>query len=227
MTGGYTEMGGMPPFLEKINPHVRWQRCFPTKMKPKGKFSRNESAPRVEQRGITGKSLVENMLSRLQKYYRSHDYDYFLLIDDLDCRFNGDGDQYESWKLELSDQVNKALERETNTEVLFASPEIEAWFVADWENSFGKEYRTLSHPLKSKLKIEQGKNFWNSPESYGGALVNGSCEFKLSETIQRALSETPNNQTCRYSKRTNGAAMLGRIEPGHVAHVCRLYFAPV
>src|SRR5690606_12430655 len=113
-----------------------------------------------------------------------------------------------------------ALRRKVNFEVLFASPEIEVWFVADWANSFEKEYpKRYHHPLGIKVN-EIIKDYVKSIEQFGEPLENGSCKYKLSEIIHSGFSDY-----VRYSKKVNGGSMLKRIRPEVVEKMCRIYFS--
>jgi len=223
-TGGYTEVGGIQYFLEKINPNIQWERCFPTALKPNPKFKRIDSAPCSEHSGVTGNDLVQKMLERIRhpSFEHDHRYDYILLIDDLDCRFYSKTNQDINEEIiDIAGQVEAALGRKVNFKALFASPEVEVWFVADWTESFGKEYPKYQHRLRTIVN-RIIRNYISNIEQFGEPLENGSCKYKLSEIIQNGFSSY-----VRYSKRINGGSMLKRIRPEVVERMCRIYFSDV
>ncbi|TCP57725.1 hypothetical protein EV586_102169 [Tumebacillus sp. BK434] len=220
-TGGYTETGGMDQFLHKVNDQVTWKRCFPAVTKPSPKLKRPDPTPVVSHNGITGEQLVTQMIDRLQKY--GCDYDCILFIDDADCRFDGDLEAYQKWVEELQAQINRTLRREVPLYVLLASPEIEGWFLADWGNGFGKEYKQIKHALHAEIKKMFGDDAsFSNLEHYGGPLANGACTSKISSQIQDIVTLCGD----RYSKKSNGSAMLKQIVPNVVAQTCTAYFAP-
>jgi hypothetical protein len=226
-TAGHTEAGGIDRFLRRIDEgtDVRWERCFPAVQKPGPKLHR--PAPKQGE-GTTGERLVAEMLARLGKYHRTGSkdaLDVVLFIDDADCRFEGDPAKLVAWTAEHTEAVRSAIGTpSTPFIVLFASPEIEAWFLADWEQGFGHEYAHLcgeEKHLRSHVDALLGEAAGNI-EHYGGGYVNGACANKLSEKLQALvlrLGET-------YSKRTHGQDMLRRIRPAKVAEVCGFCFRP-
>lgn len=231
-TGGYTETGGIKSFLEKINPNVYWERCFPTVDKPCLVRGRMNSTPVASYNGITGPALVEMMYNRLSKYYKNSEFDGFLMIDDLDCRYQSCLTEDINLFVEThSNEVQKILERQVGVYVLFASPELEAWFIADWNNSFAKQYpRSVVYNIQEKLKRDIIKDHWdNNLELFGGAFVNGGCESKISTEIQNAFTLVGIDEQKRvyaYSKRNEGVDMLKRIEPEQVSSKCNICFSP-
>lgn len=230
-SGGYTETGAIQFFLEKINPSIRWKRCFPTALKPSAKKGRKEPIPISSHSGVSGIDLVEQMLQRLKhpNFEWDQKYDFILMIDDMDCRFEGQdiADVFQSI-IRLNDKVNQCIGRQIDFDFLFAAPEIESWLVMDWSHSFAKEYPKLEIELRLRLKKMLSKHF-ECIEGYGGPLVNGGCENKLSDLISEHLTNIQLDRRLdfkyTYSKRINGCSMLQRIRPEEVEKKCRLYFA--
>lgn len=223
-TAGHTEAGGMQRFLRRIDPDVDWVRCFPAISKPGPKLGR--PAPRHKQ-GLSGGALVEEMLSRLKTYHQVSSpgaLDVVLLIDDADCRFD-DVAAWQAWQEDRTADVAKALGDSNRPFVaLFASPEVEAWFLADWEHGLGAQYGRLpsgDKHLRSRVEDLLGRPI-DDVESYGGRRLNGTCEHKLSEKLQNLLLLLGE----AYSKGTQGQDMLLRIEPAKVAERCDRYFRP-
>jgi len=231
-TGGYTEIGAINSFLEKINPNIYWERCFPTADKPRLAIGRMNSTPIASYSGITGSDLTEMMYDRLSKYYKHSDFDGFLLIDDLDCRYHSNLAAGIDLFIEThSDNVQKILEKQVAFYVLFASPEVESWLLADWNNSFAKQYpQSVAYKVQERLKKDIIKEYWdNNLELYGGAFVNGGCESKISSEIQDTFSLVGLDEQERvysYSKRNEGVDMLRRIEPMQVGRKCNICFLP-
>ena len=227
-TGGYTEIGSIQGFLERINKNIKFVRCFPIANKVCLKRGRMASTPVRSQNGITGDNLVNEMKQKLI-HLDSKLFDLFLLIDDMDCRFKKDGaPSFDEWVRDLKQQISAIIGTEVSFEALLASPEIEAWFLADWNNTFASEYRYIKDHLRYLISKSDIDEFIDNIEEYGGTYLNGSCSIKLSNRIQEILlsESTPRNQYL-YSKRIHGVGMLARLAPENVAERCRLYFAPV
>lgn len=242
-SAGHTEAGGMDAFLRKLAPHVHWQRCFPAVSKPAPKLGRPHAVPSTEHSGTTGQQLVERMLDCLQRHHRGRacQLDFVLLIDDADCRFASTVDARAArteWEAELTRQVRQYTDRPTlGFYVLLASPEIEAWLMADWENGFGRAFPDASISLRQHFETcVLPPLSWDRMEEFGGRLIGGSCETKLSRKIAESFDISADCQ-CRpplreriqrqagkvpisYSKRIDGPAMLKRIEPSVVARRC-------
>lgn len=225
-TAGHTEAGGMQVFLARIEPlRATWERCFPAVVKPGPKLGRAVPKARA---GLTGHDLVQEMLGRLAKYHRSGmpgALDLVVFIDDADCRFADEVTQLQPWLLDRGREVSAAVQNDRIPFVaLFASPEVEAWLLADWEEGIGREHKRLSTGEKSlRAHVEEllGGPL-DTVEAYGGGLVNGSCRHKLSERLQSLLIRLG----AGYSKSIDGTALLRRIRPDKVADVCQVYFRP-
>lgn len=262
-TVGHTEVDGLPGFLRKLHPEIEWERCFPSRgtLAPRPVRSDRADPNRPRQGpgtdGMTGARLVEEMLQRLRAYKRGPncDLDVVLLVDDADCRFHcssdcrahGPGDclslgaddrdaRYKEWVAKLSAEVREATgKKDLVFCAMLAFPEVEAWFVADWRNGFGRTFRGLSEALHEHVKrCLLSPLTWERVGEFGGALKNGSCEHKLSEQLQaafvqpasacqckppllQAVAALPEDVPRRYSKKNDGADMLKRIEPEVVA----------
>lgn len=183
------------------------------------------------------------MLERIEKYYSGTacDFDVVLLIDDADCRFQAPDKDAAAWVEKHGALVRKAAARpELRFLALFASPEIETWLLADWEQSFGEEYRTIVGDLLAHLAAGiLGPQPWTTLEDYGGGYEEErkSCRRKLSDDLNSVLAQlaTQAAQVGRdvpqglytYSKKTNGPRMLQRIRPTEVAKLCATHFEPV
>jgi hypothetical protein len=153
-SGGYTETGGIDQFLKNLRSDIEWVRCFPAHDKPAPKLKKHLREPAKKHGGVTGKSLVDRMLERLRQQYADDHFDLVLFIDDVDCRFNDasgvfDKQRFDAYRANLESQVREAKgEPLLRFLALLASPEIEAWLLADWERGFGK----LSTDLQKALE---------------------------------------------------------------------------
>ena len=78
-TGGYTELGGIKIFLQKIN-NLDYQLLVPARKKlpKKTKIKSVDS-------GLTGKTLFDRIKERV-KLNKYKDIEVLIIIDDGDCR---------------------------------------------------------------------------------------------------------------------------------------------
>lgn len=233
----------MHEFLRKIAPDVEWQRCFPAVSKPAPKIGRPHAEPQDRHAGATGRQLVDAMLRQLQEHWRGAacNLDLVLLIDDADCRFAGAKDpsaEQTRWDGVLAQRVREAAgKQELGFYSLLAWPEIEAWLLTDWDNSFATQYRQVAPSLRQHIAAcVLRPHAWEQVEQFGGRLKDGSCEHKLSARIQEAfidktgcacrppfldrVNQRTDGTPLAYNKRIDGAAMLKRIQPDRVAQDC-------
>ncbi len=242
-TSGHTEAGGMHQFLQQLRPDIEWHRCFPAFDKPGPKLRKHT----ICQTGTTGQTLIDLMLERLEKFYRGHDcfFDLVLLIDDADCRLL---DPEQRLATRISALTKEVQEKTRNANLQFiallASPEIESWLLADWDEGFGKQYQPIAHELRALLQSEQylSPAPWTDIENYGGPYRSEShcCTNKLSEVLiggalaelaMRATAKTSHSNNgdydpsaYQYSKKVHGPAMLRRVRADKIALVCTQYF---
>lgn len=234
-TAGYTEVGGLDVFLPKINPHVQWDRCFPTVDKPAPKLGRQRPVPTAAHNGVTGQALVDAMIDRLRRFHRGANLmDAVLLVDDADCRFEGVAKEgYDAW---MDDTARAVREAAASPDLpffaLFASPEVECWFVADWGFGFGGHVgKEWSHVLKRRVDVlldEAGCR--DQIEAYGCPSCGQSCTHKLSDRIVEILADEGFRASSEgaarpsYSKRLHGSTLLRHVRPEQIDRLCRLYF---
>ena len=137
---------------------------------------------------------------------------------------------------------------------LYASPEIESWFIADWENGFNYLYcKTgivndvevnarifFTHHLRQYIEKEILKDYSSDIEKYGhingkyvklsDQLINAiqvdSKEYikKLTGTNEQYVEQIVNSRCLYYSKKLHGETMLKNILPENVAKACSNYF---
>lgn len=257
ITGGWTECGAMQSFLKKINSRLDYQQRCPHKPKYQ---KRNASLPiplteiRGGHSGLTGSDLVKYLKRDLRKYADTlRTYCAILLEDDRDKR---SPEVLDSEKIQLQREIKDTLGKDIPLIVFWASPEIEAWFLADWEHSFGRHYGPEGQGLLSSnnnyyfsccFKKYVHKNvlqqFTNCIEDYGffdneyiklsNALIQ-ALEYDFPQILSvmekteaiSAICECYTRRVLRYSKKIDGDAMLRALTPEKVAQHCITYFKP-
>jgi hypothetical protein len=245
-SGGHTETGGLLEFLRKLEPDVEWMRRLPAVRKPSPKLELDAPGPAQPDSGVTGEDLVDRMIERLAQFPLEHDCGCILIVDDADCRFTeDDAVSFDAWRAGVAQRIARAVGRKVSVHVLLASPEIEAWLVSDWEESFGHEYPAIEVALRRhlrKCRLQAHGRDRPTIEAYGGRRVNDGCERKLSDDLARAVHDGGRCSSCRatpagasgdaggpaliYSKRYHASAMLKRIRPERVREHCVALFAP-
>lgn len=250
-TGGYTELNAMKLFMKKINDRVEYIQLCPTGSRKSKDAIRRRHTENIEigQNGLTGASLISYVLNFVEKNrFKEEAYDAILIEDDKDDRFlfpNSDGTatiDKDGWERFYKDVRKRLEEKCPNIPILLflAAPEVEAWFLSDWENSFGKVYSDrLTAPQNHYFSIRFRKyineqiitpKYSSAIEEYG---YFDSRYRKLSEEIQTALAErdffadyTPSfeHDPIRYSKRVEGETMLEELDPQIVSQHCTSFF---
>jgi hypothetical protein len=157
--GGEAEVRGFFPFLDKTFPGCRFERKTPVSRKPGPKFNKPSG------QGRTGKSLIEQIKEELPLALKAepNKCDLILVFDDLDCR-----DAQEEKRKILEDEIPKILECADIQKIVgFAAPEIEAWIIADWNNSIAKhpDFRGRHERMRWWLSTQKKVPFDN-PESF-------------------------------------------------------------
>lgn len=256
ITGGWTECGYMTQFLKKINGNFEYMQRFPRKnIGKKGKERKN-----FEVKGTTGTELIKKAYADMRKHKEIlRNYSAILIEDDMDEHYFKQGtnerdyDEIEVRKAEITAEIRNILGKENmSVFFLYALPEIESWFVADWDNTFGKEYVLKLANMNSYFSITFRnyvvKNVLtdvypvNNIENYG--LFYGQYK-KLSDELILAfqkysyedsgvknnavynvkINELIKKNELRYSKKEEGINMLRRLSPDKTALVCGRYFA--
>ena len=150
ITGGWTECGSMTRFLRKINYNLDYRQRFPERTI--GKKGKSRKFLKIQ--GETGEALLKIAYDDMRKHSEElHEYNAILIEDDLDDQFFiqdktiRDYGELEKRKLEITQEIRKILKKnDMPVFFLYAIPEIEAWFIADWENTLEEEYKArLKH----------------------------------------------------------------------------------
>lgn len=252
-TGGYTELTAMKLFMKKINPNIDFIQLCPIRGRSNKEQIRNRKTRHTEaihslQNGLTGDALINYIKDFIkQSRFQDEEYDAILIEDDKDNRFMDrlpDGTanlnlvEWDLFKDNVEQQL-KAVCPDIQIIFFFAAPEVESWFLADWENSFAKIYKDQFNAEENNyFKVVFRKyindnvltqRYRNSIESYG--YFNGKYN-KLSEEIQKALDGADfwkcmlqlEEKTIHYSKRIQGKEMLEEINPEIVFQHCTCFF---
>lgn len=243
ITGSWTEAGAMTLFLKRINNNYEYVQCFPNKPK----FKRGLTG---DTNGFTGDKLIEEMLRRIQLYKEQYaNYSAFIVEDDLDCRFfNKSDQQISNYKSQIQTKVNSIMGREVPIIFLYASPEIEAWFLSDWSNTFSKIYRNdfFINRLRAYIDSKVIKEYWEKGiENYG--IINGQYvklsdqiidaikmgvreeiqkEFEGKQMSKKVLQALYDSKELYYSKRDHGDQMLRYLSPENLLIKCNCFFSP-
>jgi hypothetical protein len=228
-SAGYTETGGLDAVLRRVAPDVTWERCFPAVDKPAPKIGRPLPTPVAAHSGVTGEALVKRIIDHFDDY-DALPYDAILIVDDADCRFCGLADDpAPGWRDAVVARLRGARRWvDRPVFVLFASPEVEAWLLADWNNTFARYYPDVQVWMRRRL-LALGLD---DLERYGCPRRGSSCTRKLSEDLVAAIdvvdgaTDPPPGPVPRYSKRTDGPWMLRCVDPDVVAAACAWLFAP-
>lgn len=253
LTCGYTEAGTMQSFLKKINNNYEYKQYLPNKTRKKKGDSKTIN-PSIS--GLTGDALLTKNYDILEKHKTEISECAAILIeDDLDARFaNFSNEEIEKYNENIKTNVCTKLECDIPIFLLYASPEAESWFIADWENGFNYLYRDngivndvetnaktfFTHNLKQYIEKNVLKEYCNNIEQYGifnekyiklsdqliKAIQFDSKEYikQLTGTNKRYVDQIVNSRCLYYSKKLHGDIMLRNILPENVAKGCFNYF---
>lgn len=211
--GGETEVRGLIPFLKRICSDHSYERKSPVRQKP------GPRAPIGLGHGRTGKSLgqqIEKLLS--ESLVRGERCDLILIIDDLDCH---DPNARRALFHSSIEKVDNAAD--IDNFVAFASPEIESWIIADWDNSIAADpgFQGSHIRMRHWLSTQRAVPF-DRPETFGSFdEAKDSCHDKLSDAI--IDSSLHCCARSRYSKGIHTVRFLGQISPEVVSGKCPLF----
>lgn len=253
LTCGYTEAGAMQFFLKKMNSRYEYKQYLPNKtIKKKG----DAKTMKRQISGLTGGALLEKIYEILEKHKDEIGRCKAVLIEnDLDGRFHGyDDEKIEKYKKQIIHKVHEKLEKEIPVFILYASPEAESWFLADWKNGFEYLYCNsgvvtdvehnaklfFSHQLKYYLDEYVLKEYSECIEEFGwsgdryiklsnqiiDAVQTGAKEYisKIPGGNKHYIKQIVESRDLYYSKKLHGDRMLRNIQPDAVADKCRKYF---
>ena len=214
--GGESEVRGLIPFLENSFKDHTFQRKSPIRRKPGPHPPKEEPAPKEPGYGRTGKSLAEQLAKLLFESLKGKEgCDLILVVDDLDCH---DPDE----RRELFGKAMTRVEGAAGIPnfVGFASPEIEAWIIADWDSTIAKnpDFRGCHQEMRHWLSAQRSVRF-DSPETFSQFDPDkNSCRDKLSDAIVDSSKHC--SARAPYSKATHTARFLRQISPEVVSGKC-------
>ena len=146
--------------------------------------------------------------------------DLILVFDDLDCRDS------QSQKSKILSEISKIPEcADIEKFVGFVAPEIEAWIIADWNNSIAKnsDFRGRQERMRWWLSAEKNVPF-DSPESFSEYdREKDCCREKLSEALIESSVYQAERHNTRFSKGLHTPLLLREIDPNEVQKKCPLF----
>ncbi|MEC4853335.1 MAG: hypothetical protein SAJ12_20330 [Jaaginema sp. PMC 1079.18] len=213
--GGEAEVEGLIKFLKRNFPQKNFERYLPIrKKKPK---------PNKQTRGYghTNESLIVQIQETLiQAIDNNPNFcESILILDDLDCR------NVQTQRSNFLQSIANIDEcREIDVFVGFASPEIEAWIVADWDNSIARhpDFRRRHNRMRHWLSTQRNVNF-RKPESFSEYDPQKDC---CSEKLSKALIESTQFLEDRkknfpiYSKGSHTPDLLLMVEAEIIQQRC-------
>jgi hypothetical protein len=216
--GGEAEVRGFFPFLAKTFPGCRFERKTPVRNKPGPKPNKASGE------GRTGKSLIEQIKQELPLALKAepNKCNLILVFDDLDCRDS------ETQKSKILSEISKIREcADIEKFVGFAAPEIEAWIIADWNNSIAKnsDFRGRRHERMRWWLSTQRKVSFENPEAFSEYdAEKDCCREKLSEyLIESSVQDELDRDKARFSKGDHTPLLLSEIDPNEVQKKCPLF----
>jgi len=215
--GGEAEVKGLIPFLAK-NFNCEFERKMPPRRRPGPRPNKGSPA-----HGLTGKSFVRHFNEQLKAALaRGETCDMILVIDDLDCR---DPDEQEQYFSQAIDSIPCAADSERC--IGFAAPELEAWLIADWDNTFAKDvdFRAVHKRMQLWLIYDYDEDIkisFDAPETFSTYdLDRDTCQEKLSDAIIDSARE--NGSRNPYSKAIHTPRLLAKVNPETVSNKCPLF----
>lgn len=223
--GGESELGeregnirGIVHFFAKHFPDFDFHRITPVRNKRTPDRVKPNAA--IDALGKTGDAFVKQIKAKLEDKIKYQSLpDAILILDDLDCSCHVE-------KKSLFDntvnQAGNGAFKETRRIIGFAAPELEAWVIADWENTIAKhiDFRENDKAMQHWLS-NNGVSF-DTPETFSFYDESkNSCHDKLSDLLIE--SSIQKNQTA-YSKAKHTPFLLhDSLKPEVVARKCPVF----
>ncbi len=214
---GDGKTGGLITFLTNIFPGCKFERKTPIRQKPGPKPNKSMSY------GRTGQSLIEQIQEQLPIALKEkrNQCDLIFVLDDLDCR------NPETQKQKILESLSKIPNCDGIPILIgFAAPELEAWIIADWDNSIAKlpAFRGRQQRMRWWLSTQANISFDN-PESFSEYdSQRDCCQDKLSEAlIQSSIQDKTDRHKRRFSKGYHTSELLKMIDANEVKKKCPLF----
>jgi hypothetical protein len=220
--GGDAEVRGLFPFLDKTFPGCRFERKTPVRSDKPGPKPNKPSS-----QGRTGESLIEQIKEELPLALKAepNKCDLILIFDDLDCRDS----QKQKEKIDkIWPEISKKIPECADIKKIvgFAAPEIEAWIIADWNNSIAKhsDFRGRHERMRWWLSTQRKVSF-DTPESFSEDYAEKDCcREKLSKAlIESSVQDEVDRDKARFSKGYHTPLLLREIDPNEVQKKCPLF----
>lgn len=228
LTCGYTEAGAMQAFLKKINDNYEYRQYLPNKTIKKKGDSKTIS-PKIS--GLSGSALLEKVYTIIKNHtVEIAQCSGILIEDDLDGKFHDMAtSNIESYINSIKENIYSIIGNPIPIFILYASPEIESWFIADWDNGFGYIYNSSGcvtdienygffNQIYYKLSDQIIEAIQSDVKAYISALPNTNKLYSEQISSSRDLY---------YSKKLHGDRMLRNLDPSIIANKCRHFFFPV
>ncbi|MEO5378397.1 MAG: DUF4276 family protein [Magnetococcus sp. DMHC-6] len=219
--GGHTELIGFVKFFKKYFPNHTFERQLPVRPRgPLPKRDNNECPPLPKKNGMghTGKGLEIKIKKRLTEFQtRGLELKPILVIDDLDCRF------YDTAYKGLLKAVVDVIGTQDQTIIGFAAPEVESWFIADYDGTFGKHPKFKAIHKDMRYCLSNNKIDFKKPESFSklNEKTKISCQDKLSEAIADAFKRCHNKEkNLTFSKKDDSPELLNMADPSIIQSKC-------
>ena len=215
--GGESEVRGLIPFLEKNFPGCSFDRKTPVRQKPGPKPNKAVSY------GRTGQSLIEQIKEELPIALKleANKCNLILVFDDLDCR------DPVTQRQKILQEISKIPEcADIEKFVGFAAPELEAWIIADWNNSIAKHLDFKGRHERMRWWLSTQSNIpFDNPESFSEYdSKRDCCREKLSDAlINSSIQHEDDREKPRFSKSLHTPLLLLTINPPIVQQKCPLF----
>lgn len=223
--GGEAEATGLVRFLERHFPPHLFVRQTPAIRKPGPKPKPDyKPIPRLQKPGLTGESLAEEIARRLPQAFQQGQADLLLVVDDLDCN------DPQKCRKTLTKAIDEGCGPYAIKHLIgFAAPELEAWVIADWENTLGKDWEFRQFHQRMRWWLSGGWRqdehvlpfadvVFSNPENFSQHdPTTGACQHKLSAMLQ-AAARTQNAPY--YSKAVVTPRLLYMASPTAISAKC-------
>lgn len=204
--GGDAEMA-IKPWLENHFPNATFLQKTPYRTKP---APRPGAPSREVQGGLTGKDLRSKIKFLWKNYSDSVKPDIIIVVDDTDCEVPSEE------KEKHRENVREILGSESQTcvTIALAVPELEAWILADWQSTFGKNHKNCQIELRLAL-IKAGVDF-DRLETFDCHC--GKHDYrKISTTLAECFKLLCGTN---YSKAKDTPELLEQTDPERIAERC-------
>lgn len=221
--GGVSEIEGLTPLLKREFPDYEFERCLPPSKKPGPKPRRISAGESPIIQGETGISLLARIKEKLGIKLRGKTscdvifiFDDFDYEDEIDNQKKNDAltkrEKFEGFIAEVKEEFETL--KDITFIVGFAKPEIEAWIIADWDNTIAKDsdFRRRSPAMQHYLATNYDVLF-DQPEEFGCHPENQrNYNQKLSNCIIEASKKCGSLEDIPFSKGVHTPRLLSSQE---------------